>query len=312
MLDTVEFGWKIDGGLSDGMISDLARSCPEGLSGNLYAIGTEEARVNQYKGKIPRLGTIIANQDGSIVTGGSIIRRRQALDGIEEKLTSNEYLFSAAHCNQALQDIVSEYYKVLPSLRNQEFVMRRADICFQHEVKSSTDIIRAMDGAIKRTRQGRVLHDNGKGVDNGIFMKGNAVAFRAYDAGLQKHGRIDNKLRLEEQIRRKSVKMDKIFDAAQLIFNREACRETMNSRFVDTIYRSEKMERFRQLLRERKYQEACFVLEPEALEIAKEEISRSAYYRMAKVVREIRAECIPIELRLPEDAWMFDEEVRAA
>lgn len=311
MLDTVEFGWKIEGGLTDGLISDIARVCPEGLNGNLFGIGTEEARITRYTGNVERLGVIVANLDGSIVTGGSIIKRRQRLDGIDEKQLTNEYLLSSAHCNRALQDTVSEYLKKIPALRDQEFIMRRADICYQRPVKSSVELLKSMNGAIKRTRGGRDVHDNGRGVDNGIHMKGGVVSFRAYDKGMERRGRIDNNLRMEEQIRKRSVKMEAIFDAKQLIFNRDECRKQLNNRFVDVIYGSNKMDKIEELVMAKRYQEALFVNCPELLERMRDKeevISRSAWYRMQRAVTGYRAECIPIDLRLPEEAWMFDEE----
>lgn len=254
--------------------------------------------------RVDGLGTVTLNVDGYVRIARSLCKTRQDLDGMPEECWNNHEVLSAEVVNKTVGDLIERAYEKFPFLDEAEhhFKPSRADVVYQRPVASSYATIKALQGATKPTAGGCAWFDNRQGVPTGIFMRGKSVAHRVYDKGLESMAPgYENILRSEEQLRSASVGMGKIWSSEDRRFQMAACREVLNDRYLDVAY-GEVVD-VRDLVEARSYGQALLTLHPELLPQYKNQVGQSAYYEMARKVREHRAKGVPTDLRIPEEAW---------
>lgn len=259
----------------------------------------------RWSGVVPGLGTVTQNVDGYLRVAGSLAKfhQRLLLDVPEEAL-SNDHVLTAAEADRAFQALCERVEGVFPWALAGALTPARFDVVYQRPVRSSHETVKALQMAMKKTRKGCAWFDNAEGVPTGLMLKGGVVAHRVYDKGLE-GGRPEylNVLRSEEQLRRKAADFSKIFNLEQRSFDREACREVMNERYLNVGF-GEDLD-VKQLLLENRDTMALLVLHPEFAYAHKGRTTRWGHYKMMRKVREFRAAAVPDDLRVPEDAWLL-------
>jgi hypothetical protein len=312
LIDTVEMGWV--GGRPG--LSELAHFEKQ-LSGSMRVESLirkdqrDQAEEHQVKwhGKVEGLGTVQLNADGYLrIEGRSLAKTRMALIkrlGEEEWL--NHKMLTADQANDTLQVLASEVEKRFPWLEEDQLRVSRVDVVYQRRVPDSMAVIKSLVGAVKPTRKGCAWFDNARGVPTGVMFRGVARAHRAYDKGLEGGDRkYTNVLRSEEQLRSRAAPFGEIIDVSQRIFNRDACRNVLNERYLDVAYDGELD--VTSLVKAGSDTMALLVLHPELMGIYKERVKENAFYKMKKKIRDYRASAVPVDLRVPPDAWLEEED----
>jgi hypothetical protein len=85
-------------------------------------------------------------------------------------------------------------------------------------------------------------------------------------------------------------------------FRREEALDMMNERYLECG--AGECVDVGDLVAAKSWAQVALTLNPELLGVYKESVNRAAYYRMARKVRERRAQAIPVDLRVPADAWL--------
>lgn len=304
MIDTFEGGYR----LGDPGAAEVAAFCGAVVGPiDVKALADESGtglRPVRWTGRVPGLGACALNVDGWLRLGGSLAKFRQKLfDGTPDDQCNNEQILTASQCDETLQAVCERAERVFPFLDLAAFSATRLDVVYQRRVRSSYETLAALKGAMKSTRKGCAWFDNGQGVPTGLVLRGVAVSNRTYDKGLESGNKaLLNVLRSEEQLRPKAVAFDRIFNLDQRSFDREACREVLNDRYLTAEFGGTLD--VRPLLEQSAHSMALFVLHPELLGDYKQTVTRDGYQRMKRKVKEFRATCVPEDLRIPEAAWL--------
>lgn len=304
MIDTCEVGW-LCGSVGAAEIGAF-RQCVDGVVKMRYVSDTSGRGEHpvQWSGVVPGLGVVAFNVDGYLRVGGSLAKYRQHLaECVPLQDCTNDALLTAAQCDDTFQALTERVESVFPFVPRRGASVARLDVVYQRRVRSTHETIKALQMAMKQTRKGCAWFDNKEGVPTGLMLKGGVVASRHYDKGLE-GGRKEylNVLRSEEQLRHKAADFPLIFNAEQRSFNREECRRVINERFLQVAYGGDLD--VGRLLAEGRDTMALLVLHPEFAHVHKARVQRSPHYKMMRQVREFRAQAIPEDLRVPEDAWM--------
>lgn len=291
-------------------LAHLAREVP-GLSVNGSATtqrGSDEMHLSGYNfsGYCPGIGPVRQDIDGAFRMGRSLVKTRQELlGGVSARDLSNVNLMTADECNETFTVWTEATREIFPWLRDAELRVSRADVCYDRRVGDSLAVVSGLRGAVRPTRGGCAWFDNSKGQATGIIFRGKKVVHRVYDKGLESgRKRVENVLRSEEQLRRGSRGLELVTDGQT--FSREGCVEVMNNRYLDVGYGEEVDVRGLICREGGGYQLALFVLHPELLDELYHhgEMSRTRYYDVRKQVNQVRAAAIPVDLRIPYDAWL--------
>lgn len=303
MIDTFEGGYR----MGEPGAAEIAAFCgavvgPVSVRSQQEEGGTDLRSV-RWSGRVPGLGACDLNVDGWLRLGGSLAKFRQKLiDGTPDDECSNEQILTASQCDETLQALCERAEQTFPFLDLAVLSATRLDVVYQRPVRSSYEALTAVRGAMKSTRKGAAWFDNAQGVATGLVLRGVAVSHRIYDKGLESGNKsMLNVLRSEEQLRHKAVAFNRIFDLEKRAFNKEACREVINERYLGAEFG--RVLDVRSLLEEGKHSVALFVLHPELLGDYKQTVTRDGYQRMKRKVSQHRAECVPDDLRVPESAW---------
>lgn len=304
MIDTVEMGWSVDEiGDSELRAFEAAVPAPRKL---MYWQGDEgRAEVRSIGGYLPGVGPVVQNVDGYLkVCGRSMVKvRQELLFGRDPEKTDNDEVLSSDEANETFQAWTTEIESRLPYLTTDKLKVSRFDVTYQRKVARPMATILALKSAVKATRCGSAWFDNKQGVPTGIMLKGKAVSHRAYIKGLESGNKdMMDVLRSEEQLRKDAKAFGQIIDLRKRLFDRDACMNTLNERYLDVAYEEELD--VTDLIKEGKYAQALLILHPELKEAYKDNVKRSSFYEMMKKVREHRATAIPDDLRVPEGAWL--------
>lgn len=303
MIDTLGVGYL---GPAPGAeeLRHFSRVVPGGMDVRaVQGQGEEFLRPCQWNGIIPGLGRLTLNADGYVRHERSLVKTYQALclEWDEERLDNSE-LLTADQCDVTFGAVTNRIEELLPWLEPDMLRVQRADVVYQRTVKSSYQTIEALKGSVRPTRGGVAWFDNKSGVPTGIVFKGLAVSHRVYDKGLESlNPELLNVLRSEEQLRSKSAAIKEIVNVAARKFERQACREVINERYIDTAYAGALD--VSPLVAEGRDTIALLALHPELLPMYKSRVKRSGYYKTVAQVREFRATAVPDDLRVPEEAW---------
>jgi hypothetical protein len=303
MIDTFEGGYR----MGEPGAAEVAAFCGAVVGPVAVRAAADEAgtglRPVQWSGRIPGLGACALNVDGWLRLGGSLAKFRQKLlDGTPDDQCSNEQILTASQCDETLQALCEHAEKTFPFLDRAVLSATRLDVVYQRPVRSSYEALTAVRGAMKSTRKGAAWFDNAQGVATGLVLRGVAVSHRIYDKGLESGNKsMVNVLRSEEQLRHKAVAFDRIFNLEQRSFNREACREVINERYLGAEFGG--VLDVSSLIEEGRHSMALFVLHPELQAQYKQTVSKSGYHKMVKQVKEFRSASVPDDLRVPEGAW---------
>jgi hypothetical protein len=287
--EVAAFRAQVQGVVKVGCVSDTA--------------GCGEHPVN-WSGCVPGLGGVTLHVDGYLRVGGSLAKYKQKLlDGLPDECCSNDRLLTAAECETTFQALCERVEGTFPFVVAGALSVSRLDVVYQRRVRSSHETIKALQMAMKATRKGCAWFDNNQGVPTGLMLKGGVVAHREYDKGLE-GGKQEflNVLRSEEQLRRKAAAFPLVFDLSQRSFDREVCRQVLNDRYLDVAYGADLD--VGGLLADGRDTMALLVLHPEFAHVHKGRVTRDGHYKMMRKVREFRAQAIPEDLRVPEDAWL--------
>lgn len=315
MIDTVEMGWN---GERPGL-AELAHFEKQ-LTGNmdikskiLYEHRNHEDRFDyEWSGVSEKVGRVSMNANGYIrLEGRSLAKTRQFLNGERDpRMLKNDQVLTADQCNQTFQDITQEVEELFPWLQPDNLKVSRVDVVYQRRVEDSMQVLRSLECAVKPTRAGVSWFTNGKGQATGVMLRGRSVAHRCYDKGLEAgRPQLRNFLRSEEQLRSKSKGMGQVLDISQRIFNREACRSVMNERYLKVAF--EGQIDVRPLISKGDGNSpmlALLILHPELLEDYRQGVSKQAFYKMRGKVHNYRASAIPVDMRVPEEAWTEQED----
>jgi hypothetical protein len=257
-----------------------------------------------WSGFVPGLGGVTLNVDGYLRVGGSLAKYKQKLlDGLPDECCTNDNVLSFAEADVTFQMLCERIERTFDFVVPAALTVARLDVVYQRRVRSSHETIKALQMAMKATRKGCAWFDNKQGVPTGLMLKGGVVAHREYDKGLE-GGKPEflNVLRSEEQLRKKAAAFSEVFDLSQRSFNREACRQVLNDRYLDVAYGADLD--VGGLLVDGRDTMALLVLHPEFAHVHKARASRSGHYKMMRKVREFRAMAVPDDLRVPADAWL--------
>jgi hypothetical protein len=304
VIDTCEVGWMCgDVGAAE---ERAFRQCVEGVVNSRTVSDTAGGGDHPvtWWGVVPGLGTVRLGVDGYLSLGGSLAKYRQSLaEGIPLEHCSNDALLTAAQCDDTFQILTERVESLFPFALSGAASPSRLDVVYQRRVRSTYETIEALQMAMKQTRKGCTWFVNKEGVRTGVTLNGNAVVRREYDKGLE-GGKKEflNVLRSEEQLRRKAKDFSLIYDAAQRSFNREECRRVINERFLKVAYGGDLD--VAPLVAEGRSMMAVLVLRPDLAHVHKASVTRNGHYKMMRQVREFRAQAIPEDLRVPEDAWL--------
>jgi hypothetical protein len=304
VIDTCEVGWRCD---TVGRAEIAAfRASVEGVCSMRSVSDTQGQgeHIVAWSGVVPRLGKVTLNVDGYLRVGGSLAKFEQHVcGGYPLEQCTNDRVLSAAAADRAFQAVCDRVEALYPFAAPSALSVARLDVVYQRPVRSSHEVLSTLRNAMKQTRKGCAWFDNAQGVATGLMLKGGVVASRHYDKGLE-GGRSEylNVLRSEEQLRHKAADFPLIFNAEQRSFDREECRRVMNERFLSVAYGGDLDVSV--LLADGRDTMALLVLHPEFAHVHKQRVTRWGHYKMMRKVREFRAQAIPEDLRIPEDAWL--------
>jgi hypothetical protein len=304
VIDTLEGGFR-----GPAVDAAILRAFREVVPGRVqvkadYAESGCELREQKWTGEVPGLGVVTVNTDGYVRLGRSLPIIKQMLAGEDPAGWHNNNVLTCDEVNATVAGLLDRAYSKLPWLEPEAspFVPTRADVVYQRPVKSSYATISALKGAVKPTRGGCAWFDNKQGVPTGIRFLGQVVSHRVYDKGLEALAeRYQNVVRSEEQLRRGSSGLDRIWLQGETRFSMAECREVLNERYLDVAY-GESVD-VSELIRQGNDTQALLVMCPEYQSVYKERVKRSGYYAMMRKVREYRAMSVPDDLRVPEEAW---------
>lgn len=265
----------------------------------------EGVRIDKgWVGSIPGIGSVKLTGNGEVYFGRSLSKvHQEIIEGVKADEADNGRVLTVSECNNALPAWSELAENALPFIDPDTWEVRRADIVFDRQVGNTMHVMQSLLGGVKPTRKGSAWFDNGKGVPTGVMFRGRAVVHRCYDKGLESgHKEYNGVLRSEEQLRAGSRGLLRIVNGRDRAMDREACREVLNERYLDVGY-GEAID-IAHLLRRGEDLTALLVLHPEYMEVYRGRVKESAYYKMKRKVREVRAAAIPADLRVPEDAWL--------
>jgi len=200
--------------------------------------------------------------------------------------------------------------------------VKRIDLCYQQPVVSSSEVLPYIHASLnaRRTTLWECLNvERGKEVLelptlqvhlSGIsYNKNRWEHTRWYDKGIESGNEMFlNVLRHEEEIKGGQAGHLAIVSGGRLRCNRETAVERMNERYegwgTGEVYDLGKL-----------YAEygktgvaaALLVLHPEQETLVKQHLSRPTYYRLRALAMEQRRLKVPVNLRLPESAWLDSE-----
>ena len=302
MIDTIEMYWK-----GEEVGPAEAAAFQRGVSGPVetrtWECPGEGVQARTWTGILPQLGRVQLNSSGRLRFGRSLVKvYGELVEGLDPERADNNRVLSAVQANDIYQDVSLILEEAFPFLDPASHKVTRADVCYQRRVEDSSAVIASLYQAVKPTRLGAAFWDNPRAERTGYMGQGKAAAFRCYDKGKESGNRdYINVVRSEEQVRNTSVKMGEVLDIRQRLFNREGCRDLMNERFLDVGF-GDQLD-VSELIRDGKHTVALLVLHPELEAVYRETVKERGYYAMKKKVREIRARAIPVDLRLPAEAW---------
>jgi hypothetical protein len=261
-------------------------------------------RPVRWSGRVPGLGMCMYNADGFLRFGGSLAKFRQRIiEGVPDEHTSNDHVLTARQVNETVQALFERAELAFPFVEPLAAVVNRVDVVYQRPVRSSLETLQALRGAMKQTRLGCAWFDNRQGAATGLHLRGGVVSHREYDKGLESGNEAYlNVLRSEEQLRRKAAAFSDVFCLERREFDRDACRQVLNDRYIDVAYGQELD--VSGLITSGSPMMALLVLHPEYAHHHKSSVKRDGHYKMMKKVREFRASVVPDDLRVPEDAWV--------
>lgn len=264
--------------------------------------GEIDAVPFNYTGMLPGFGRVRLDIDGCFRMGRSLAKTRQELLlGWPADQLRNDWVMTAHQVNETYSAWVNGVQDVLPWLRGSEVRLSRADVVYDRRVEDSLGVVSALKAGIKPTRGGAAWFDNGRGEPTGLILRGKAVVHRIYDKGLEQgNPDLHNVLRSEEQLRRGSRGLELAFLDGQ--FSREGCIEVLNGRYLDVGYGAQ-LDLASLLLAGYDPRVILFVEHPEWLPRFRQDVSRTTYWRVESVVRALRASAVPVDLRVPEDAF---------
>lgn len=248
---------------------------------------------------VPGLGRILADESGDVWAGRSLVHTFAEL--VTGEVLDNSVVLSRSEAEQAYSALVGRLSEVVRDLREVE--VRRADVVYQRSVPSSAAVIGSLVGALKPTRKGQALFDNGQGVPTGLMLQGRAVAHRLYDKGLESGGPANNVLRSEEQLRAGSAGLRRIMcEGSGSVWDEAECRALLNERVASVTGEGVDV---RELVAAPggSLTLALFALHPELLAEYKDRVSRSRYYAMRREVREYRGSRVGVDLSVPDGGW---------
>jgi hypothetical protein len=232
--------------------------------------------------------------------GGSVGKRQQVWEGVDAKRVDKGAVLSrvevAAHV-AGLRDSVSGL-----SWLSDRLEVRRADICYQRKVVNCMEVIANCSAALKATRKGEAHYCNGEGVVTGLMLRGNAVAHRLYDKGLESgDSRWGGWLRSEEQLRSESKGLGRVWNVEAQAFDSGECVDVMNERYLGQEWGVQLD--LAPLLAEGRDTEVLMLLRPDLAPAVLGRYKRSMQFRLKRQVRMMRAAAVPVDLRVPVDAW---------
>lgn len=304
MIDTCEFGY-LGPSVGDAELRAFRMRVPGRLDVQAVGLPDEPGIVPvKWSGDVPGLGRVTLNRDGYLRLGGSLAKFRQRLfyDVPADRLRNDE-LLTSPEVNDTFQVLTAFVEAAFPFLPPSALGVTRSDVVYQRPVRSSYETLASLKGALVPTRLGCAWFDNAQGVQTGLALRGRAVSHRVYDKGLEAGSReFLNVLRSEEQLRKDSKAFGEIFDLGRRSFDREACREVLNNRYLDVAYGGQLD--VSSLLTEGKPMQALLVLHPEFMAAYKQTVKKSSYNEMRRHIRRVRASAIPEDLRVPENAWL--------
>lgn len=300
MFDTVGLSWDLEE-VGEAELRSLSRVCPMGLwqSQPLTKSGAPGPRV--WGGTWPGVGTPRLSERGWLSIERSLAKVYQELvEGVAGEESDNCAVLSCSQAVEAVRAWGETVERSLPVVP-ESFNVRRVDLVYDRRVPSSAAAVASLLEAVKPTRKGAAIFASREGIPCGIMFKGRKVVHRVYDKGVEQQRRdLYNVLRSEEQLRTGSVGFARIVDSSSRSFDRQAAVEVLNERYLG--YVGEALD-VRSLLESQHYQVALYVLHPELLTDAREFMERKALSKLRRRVREVRARSVPVDLRIPEDAW---------
>lgn len=306
MIDTLEVRFSSPEPVaSPAIVDSFRRSCRGNVRATSVHVGGEEVSESagevSWLGEVPGLGVVRLDRTGHIWQGGSLAKTHEKLCGVPHH--GNAEVLTAREVDEACASLLSTVADRFPWVDPGSVHVRRADICYQRPVSSSAVVLARLEGAMKTTRGGTAWFDNAAGVATGLFCRGRAVSHRVYDKGLESG--IDdyrNVLRSEEQLRSGAAGLRRIAGEGLLMWDREACREVMNERYLEYAGGVEELD-VSEHVKTGRYAVALFALHPELLHGYKAQVKEAMWRRMRAEVREVRASAVPVDLRLPAEAW---------
>jgi len=302
VIDTLGLRLVVGGAMGSAEVSALRAAA----TGAVVVTGVDAGdgdRSCSWAAKVPVLGQVKLTAGGQLYMMRSLSKVRQELDGVAPKFASNGLVLSGRAASQTFQDWVTEARSRLPFLAQAACDVRRADVCYDRVVPDTMAVLRALEGAMVPTRKGCSWFDNGAGAATGLMLMGRAVAHRVYNKGLElKDSSYNDVLRSEEQLRATSAGLRTICDQRAMSFDREACVEIMNERYLESG--CGEVVRVDDLVESGAWAQVALTLNPELLECYKRSVRKSSYYEMRRKVRARRAQAVPVDLRVPADAWM--------
>ncbi len=202
--------------------------------------------------------------------------------------------------------------------------VRRIDLCYQKAYESSSEIFPYIRAALnaRRTTLFECLapgRDGSKGVldlpalqvhMSGVnYNKNRWEHARWYDKGIESGNEMFlNVVRHEEEIKGGYAGYVAQIVDGRLCCDREKARDRMNERYQG--WGQGEVYDFGKLLSEHGKTGAAaigMVLQPEYETLYKQHLSKQMFYRIRAVAMEARKLLIPVNLRLPEDAWLDSE-----
>jgi hypothetical protein len=267
----------------------------------------EGGKVVSWRGEVPKLGMVKMTAGGEFYLGRSLSLVRQELDGVPERDRSNGVVLSARRAGQTWQDWDDCIKGALPCLGGLRGDVRRADVVYDRQAVNPMAVLAKLPGAIKPTRLGFAWFSNGHGQATGLMLRGRAVVHRVYDKGLESgDSRWRNVLRSEEQMRAGAVGLGEVVDLERMEFRREEGVSIMNDRYAGEFGEALELD-VRPLVEAGAWAQVALTLNPELLGVYKATVTKDGYYKMVRKVRATRARAVPVDLRVPADAWTEEE-----
>ncbi len=206
----------------------------------------------------------------------------------------------------------------LPDYANSAQV-KRIDLCYQQPVPSSAEVFPYIHAALnaKRVTLWECLQPGRKGGEHfespvlqthlsGVsFNQSRWEHARWYDKGIESGNEMFlNVIRHEEEIKGGMAGHVAVVNSGRVRCNRELARDRMNERY-EGWGETEVHDLGKMLAAHGKTGAAAalLVLHPELETLLKQHLSRAIYYRVRAVAMEARKLRVPVNLRLPEDAW---------